>query len=278
MKHRFGPLILALATALAASASAQAADFRVTVEPSFPRGQAAEVYQPLLDYLGQATGHRFELHVPSNYHALWREIRIDSAVDFAFEEAHFTDYRAKRTGFTPLVRTIEPTRFSLIAMPHVADEGANGLIGHRVVSMPAPSLGSAVLGEVYPNPIAQPEIESSAASWRDGVEMVFADEAEAAMVPNYIADLYPNLLPISESRAFPGRAFSAAPMVPEDVRAAVREALLALDQQDELYTLLAELGISGFVDAEPGEYDGNDEMLRGFFGFKAAPVAYDAGN
>lgn len=276
MKHRFGPIILALATAF--TTSAQAADFRVTVEPSFPRGQAAQVYQPLLDYLGRTTGHDFELHVPGNYHALWREVRADTAVDFAFEEAHFTEYRATRSGFTPLVRTIEPTRFSLIAMPHIADEGLDGLIGYRVVSMPAPSLGSAVLGEVYPNPIAQPEIESSAASWRDGVEMVFADEAEAAMVPDYIANLYPNLLPISQSEPFPGRAFSAAPTVPEDVRIAVRDALLALDQQDELYTLLAELGISGFVVADPAEYEGNDEMLRGFFGFKAAPALYNAGN
>lgn len=276
MTHRFAPIVLALATAFASSA--QAADYRVTVEPSFPRGQATEVYQPLLDYLGQATGHTFELHVPSSYHALWREIRADTAVDFAFEEAHFTEYRATRYGFAPLVRTIEPTRFSLIAMPHVADEGTEGLIGYRVVSMPAPSLGSAVLGEVYPNPIAQPEIESSAASWRDGVEMVFADEAEAAMVPDYIANLYPNLLPISQSEAFPGRAFSAAPTVPENVRVAVRDALLALDQQDELYTLLAELGISGFVVAEAAEYQGHDEILRGFFGFKAAPAVYDAGN
>lgn len=276
MKHRFGPSILALAMVFATSA--QAADYTVSVEPSFPRDQAAEVFQPLLDYLSEATGHSFELHVPSNYHALWREIRTDSAVDFAFEEAHFTDYRAKRYGFTPLARTIEPTRFSLIAMPHIADEGTNGLIGYRVVSMPAPSLGSAALGDVYPNPIAQPEIESSAASWRDGVEMVFADEAEAAMVPDYIANLYPNLLPISQSEEFPGRAFSAAPMVPEDVRVAVRDALLALDQRDELYTLLAELGISGFVTPDPNEYDGSDEMLRGFFGYRTAPAVYNADN
>lgn len=267
MTHRFGPIILALATAFALPA--HAADYTVTVEPSFPPDQAAEVYQPLLDYLAQATGYGFELRVPANYHALWREMRLDSAVDFAFEEAHFTDYRAKRYGFAPLARTIEPTRFSLIAMPHVAEEGAGGLIGYRVVSMPSPSLGSAVLAEVYPNPIAQPEIESSAASWRDGVEMVFADEAAAAMVPDYIAELYPNLVPISQSVAFPGRAFSAAPTVPQDVRTAVREALLALDQQDDLYVLLAELGISGFTPTDAAEYEGNDTMLRGFFGFQA---------
>lgn len=273
MKHRIAAIV---AVAMAFASAAQAADYRVTVEPSFPRNQVAEVYQPLLDYLGQATGHTFTLHVPGNYHALWREVRADTAVDFAFEEAHFTDYRATRSGFSPLVRTIEPTRFSLIAMPHVADQGASGLIGYRVVSMPAPSMGSALLAEIYPNPIAQPEIESSAASWRDGVEMVFAEEAEAAMVPDYIANLYPNLLPISQSEPYPGRAFSASPTVPEDVRVAVRDALLALDQQDDLYTLLAELGISGFVVADASEYDGNDEMLRGFFGFKVEPAIYTA--
>lgn len=276
MKHRFAPLVVAFA--MASTSAAHAADFRVTVEPSFPRQQAVEVYQPLLDYLAEATGHTFELHVPGNYHALWREIRADTAVDFAFEEAHFTEYRATRYGFSPLVRTIEPTRFSLIAMPHIADGGTQGLIGYRVVSMPAPSLGSATLGEVYPNPIAQPEIESSAASWRDGVEMVFADEAEAAMVPDYIANLYPNLVPIAQSEAYPGRAFSVAPTVPDEVRVAVRDALLALGERDDLYTLLAELGISGFVAADPALYQGHDAILRGFFGFKDAPTVYNAGN
>lgn len=267
MKSRIGSVVIGLGIMLGSPAS-QAAEYTVGVEPSFAPDFIAEVYQPLMDYLGEATGHTFILQVPQNYHALWRDVRADAPMDFVFEDAHLADYRITRFGFTPLARTIQPTRFTLIALPQVADLGPSGLVGRRVVSMPAPSLGSALLGDIYPNPIAQPEIESSAASWRDGVEMVFADEASAAMVPDYIANLYPNLLPVSESREFPGRAFLAAPTVPEDVRRSVREALLALGTQDELYTVLDELGITGFQPTSAAEYEGSEEMLRAFFGYR----------
>lgn len=265
-----GTMILALGLALGMT-TAQADDYIVAVEPSFPADQAARVYQPLLDYLAQATGHRFTLHVPQNYHAMWREIRTDRAIDFALEDAHFADYRIQRFGFQPLARTQEPTRFHLIVQPHLADDGAMGLVGSRVVTMPAPSLGSAMLASVYPNPIAQPEFESSAASWRDGVEMVFADEAEGAMVPSFIAELYPNLVSVFESPEFPGRTVLASPMVPVEVRESVREALLALSPDGDLYELLAELGISGFQPADAESIDGQDEILRAFFGFQPRP-------
>ena len=41
---------------------------------------------------------------------------------------------------------------------------------------------------------------SVAASWKDGVEMVFSSETDAAMVPAYIAQTYPNLVPVATSR------------------------------------------------------------------------------
>ena len=59
---------------------------------------------------------------------------------------------------------------------------------------------------MFKNPVAQPDIRSEAASWKDGVEMVFAGESEAAMVPGYIAQTYPNLVPVATSRDFIGRA------------------------------------------------------------------------
>ena len=37
-----------------------------------------------------------------------------------------------------------------------------------------------LLGDIYKNPISQPEIQSVAANWNDGVQMVFAGETDAA--------------------------------------------------------------------------------------------------
>src|SRR5688572_25163850 len=155
-----------------------AADYTLAVEPNYPPAQAQQVYKPLLDYLSKATGHRFVLKTATNYHVYWHDLRSNAKTDFAFEEAHFTDYRIDRLGFRPLVRTTEGTKYVLLADPAVAEDGIPGLIGYRVVSMPAPSMGYLLLGELYKNPIAQPEIMSVATNWKDGIDMVFAQESD----------------------------------------------------------------------------------------------------
>ena len=179
--------LAALALSMAAM-PAFAADYTLAVEPNYPPRVAQQVYKPLLDYLSRSTGHTFTLRTATNYHVYWRDLRSNAKTDFAFEEAHFTDYRIDRLGFRPLVRTVEGTKYLLLADAAVAEGGIPGLIGYRVVSMPAPSMGYLLLGELYKNPIAQPEIMSTAKKWTDGVDMVFAQESEAAMVPKYIAD------------------------------------------------------------------------------------------
>lgn len=251
--------------------AAQAADYSVTVEPNYPPAQAQEVYKPLLAYLSKATGQRFILKTSGNYHVFWRDMRGGTPTDFAFEEAHFTDYRINRQRFTPLARVVDPTKFVLLVDSNNAAAGANGLIGRRIASMSAPSLGYLLLGELYKNPIAQPEIQSVAASWKDGVEMVFAGETDAAMVPGYIAQTYPNLVQVATSRDFVGRAFSAGPKVPADVRKKVTEALLKLHKDASLYDVINELGATQFVPATAAEYAGNERLLRGVFGYQPLP-------
>ena len=267
--------VVATVLALLFAGGAAAAEYTVTVEPNYPPAQAQQVYRPLLAYLSKATGQTFVLKTSGNYHTYWRDMRSAVPTDFAFEEAHFTDYRINRQRFTPLVRTVDPTKFILLVDSSNVSGGANGLIGRRIASMSAPSLGYLLLGELYKNPIAQPEIQSAATSWKDGVEMVFAGESDGAMVPGYIASTYPNLVSVATSRDFVGRAFSASPKVPPDVRNKVTQALLAMHKNPALFDAINELGATQFVPATAAEYAGNERLLRGVFGYqplKGAPT------
>lgn len=250
------------------SAPVLTAEYKVALEPAYPPDSNQQIYQPLLDYLERETGHRFVAITARNYNFHWRDIRQASSVDFAFEEAHFTDYRAQRQGFRPLARLAERTSYALVALPELAEGGMDALVGRRLVSMTSPSLGYALLFEMFTNPIAQPDIRSEAASWRDGVEMIFGGEADAAMVPRFIAEMYPNLQIMGTTREFPGMAFSAAPSVPEDVATAVREALLKLHENPDTYQALVEIGSTRFEPASAADYRGNQEMLKGFFGYQ----------
>jgi ABC-type phosphate/phosphonate transport system substrate-binding protein len=250
-----------------ASIQANAATYTLTVEPNYPPAQAQEVYKPLLAYLSKSTGHTFVLKIAPNYHVHWRDMRSKAKVDFAFEEAHFTDYRAKRQRMIPLVRVVEPTKYTLLISDEMAGGGAQGLIGHRITSMSSPSLGYLLLGEIYKNPIAQPEIKSFAANLKDGVEMIFAGESDGAMVPSYIADQYSNLQPALVTRELPGRALSAHETVPVEVRNAVKNAMLKLHLDNNLFEVISELGTAKFVPTNAATYAGSESVLSSAYGY-----------
>jgi hypothetical protein len=262
------PLLLALV--IGSAGSAQAAEYTFGVEAEYPAAQAAEVYKPLLDYLKKTTGHTFKLKANRNYHAQWRAILVNEPVDFVYEDAHFADYRMNRQGFLPLVRTIENASYLLVSESTLPS--SDDLIGMPIASMSSPSLGYLLLGENYRNPMQQPEVKSFAATWKDGVEMVFNQEAKAAMAPRFIADQYPNVNVVVRSREVPGRLVLSSNKVPADVRKAVTSALLKIHSSNDGYTALNEIGTAQFVVPNRADYVGQERMLRNVFGYKALPA------
>lgn len=260
--------LVAAAALMPVPRAALAAEVTLMVEPSYPPDQAAEVYKPLIDYLSTTTGHQFKLITPRNYHFFWRDLRQNTPVDLIFAEAHFTDFRIKRYNAAPLVRTAEKTSYTLLASDMLENPSLSALFGKSIVTMPSPSLGFALLLEFFPNPMSQPNILSTAASWRDGVEIVFGGEGDAAIVPTWLKEQYPNLVPIQTSREFPGAAISARADLDGSIRSDVTAALLKLHENPDMYNVLAEIGVSRFEEATAAEYDGAEKMLKGFYGYE----------
>jgi hypothetical protein len=257
-----------LLVAVLAPAPARAAELKLLVEPFYTPDRAAEVYQPLIEYIGTTTGHQITLVTPRNYHFFWRDVRQNVPVDLMIAEPPVTDYRIQRFGAEPLVRTAEPTRYTLLASDMLENPSLESLYGRNIVTMPSPSLGFAFLLEFFPNPVSQPNILSSASSWRDGVEIVFAGEADATIVPTWLQAQYPNLVPIRNSREFPGIALSASAGLDAQVKADIKAALLKLHEDPTVYEVLNELGITRFEEASAAEYRGAEQMLREFYGYQ----------
>lgn len=253
---------------MVATEGAAAAEYKLLVEPSYNVQRATEVYQPLVEYLSKATGNKITLVTSRNYHFFWRDVRQNAPVDFMFAEAQFTDFRAKRFQFEPIARTVENTSYTLLGSDQLTDTTLRGLISKNIVSMPSPSMGFAMLLQFFPDPVRQPNLMSTAQSWADGVEIVFAGEADAAIVPTWLKNQYPNLIPIATSKEYPGAAISAAPTVPPEAKQAMKDALLKLHEDQGAYEVLAELGVTQFVEATAAEYDGDEKVLEGFFGYK----------
>lgn len=249
--------------------SASAAEYNFAVEPVYTPERAREVYEPLIDYLNASTGQTFKLVVARNYAFYWNDIRNRKDLHFVFDEAHFTDFRIQRYGYAPIVKSSLPSSYSLLTQDDVAEGNVQAFVARSLVTMPAPNLGFALLLEYFPNPMQQPDLRSLATSWRDTVEIVFAGEADAAMVPTWLRDQYPNLIPVITTREFPGPAVSAAAEVPEDVKTAVKDALLKLHEDQSLYEVLNELGMQQFIEATAAEYKGSEQMLKNFYGYKS---------
>jgi len=264
MKTTIATRLCVTAAGLLLCHAAFAAKYTFYIEPAYPPERLQEIYTPLMKYLGKTTGQEFEIKSSRNYHFYWRDLQAGAKADFAFDEAHFTAYRIQKSQFVPLVHAAEPTSYTLVSNIDLGKKGADGLVGHSIVSMPAPSLGYALLAEFYPNPIMQPDILSTATSWRDAVDRVFGGEADAAVIPTALKNQYPNLTPVKTSRAYVGQCISAAPDVPPELRDKVRDALLKLDTDADASKLLFELGVSKFVAATAKEYEGADAALKPF--------------
>lgn len=268
LRHRRLLALLMCALGGIAANGAFAADYTFTIEPDYPPERLQEIYKPLMDYLGKSTGNHFTLVTARNYHFYFRDMQAGAKADFAFDEAHFADYRIQHAHYEPLARAAEQTSYSLVTNLDVGKNGVNALVGHGIATMSAPSLGYSLLVEFYTNPVSQPDIRSSSPSWKDAVEAIFAGDADGAIIPTSLKDQYPNVSVIKTSRQFAGQCITAAQTVPADVKEKVRAALLKLDSDQDASKLLLELGISKFVPATAKEYEGAEQVLKSYFGYK----------
>lgn len=234
------------------------------VHPVFTPAQAELVHQPLIDYLNAVTEYRFELQTSRDFHRYWLDARRAQQPDLVLEDAHMIAFRMLRHGFIPLVRSAEQGSFSLLAADFDL-ESVGELVGLPVSSMPAPSLGHLVLASWFTNPMQQPILDSSAVSWLDAVEMVFAGDSDAAIVPHNLARKYVTMAEVATSPEFPHMNVAASPNLPASVREAVRQALLDLHEQPEFFEVLDELEVQQFVAASPEEYEGLERWLNYVF-------------
>ncbi|GAB4197294.1 MAG: hypothetical protein Tsb002_31290 [Wenzhouxiangellaceae bacterium] len=236
------------------------------VHPTYIPDQSEAVHQPLANYLSRILEREIILITPRDFHKYWQEARSGVIYDMVLEDSHMAAYRLQRGGYQPLVRADNPMTFMLLSNdPRVTE--ASDLIGQRISTMSSPSLGYQLLARWFPNPMAQPQIMSTARSWTDSVEMVFAAEADATVAPGWLGERYPNLAPVAESEPFPGITLSVANRVSPTLRGDLREALLALDENSEDYNVLNELFIDRFVSAEVEAYSGLDELLKTLFDY-----------
>lgn len=259
--------VFAMSVLLSTMSSAQERTLKLAVAPDYSQEQAVEVYRPFVDYLQKEAGVKIELVTSRNYASYWQDMRTLKGWDLVFDEAHFTDYRIKYYQFEPLVRSLESTSYSLLTQDDIGVGNTKVLLAENILTLSAPSLGYALLLNYFPNPMQQPDIRTTVASWNDAVDGVFADEARAAMVPSSLYALYPNMFEVAKTREFSGAAISASPKLDSAIKDKIRAALMKMHENQDGFQALTELRISQFVAATAAEYEGNSDILKSFYGY-----------
>jgi len=241
--------------------------YTLVIEPTFPVEQGLEVYEPLREWLSKKTGHDIEIIIDKNYYFYWRSANGSRMPDFTYDAPHVAGFRAEKKRYIPIATTIEKLSFHLISLdvPGKGKSVEDFLVNKSVVMLPTPSLASIYFSQWFSDLFATPNKDVTALSWQETIEIVFDGSAEAAIVPGWMFDLYPNFASLIESEKIPGNTFMASPDLPPEIVELFQNALLSLIEDESAYDVLVELNTEGFKKPNPEEYKDLVKLLPRVF-------------
>ncbi|NOX42579.1 MAG: phosphate/phosphite/phosphonate ABC transporter substrate-binding protein [Gammaproteobacteria bacterium] len=224
------------------------------------------VYQPLVDYLRDATGLDIKLVTAVNFPSYWETMKKGKEYDLIMDAAHFTEYRAKRLGYTILAKVPDTVSFSLVTGEEELVLDAEELIGRKIASMGSPGLGGIRLAQMFPNPLRQPIIIESPNSL-SAVEKVKKGEAIAALIPTPMLNGITGLNTVVTTEPVPHIGISASPNISKEAKKAIKKALIEATKSKKGQKMLEKINFPGFIDADIKVYAGNAVLLDGVWGY-----------
>lgn len=259
-----------LGASAAPAASAQENALVLTIQPILSELETKKAFQPLADYLAQATGQAVRIQTYPNFLAYWSATLKGDAYDLVLDAAHFTDYRAQRQRFEVLAKQPAVLSFSLVVRDDALTLDPLELVGRKVATLGPPSVGAARLEALFPNPARQPilvEVGDSAAA----IAMLRKKQVDAAMVPTVLASAQMagagGISVVTTTPQLPAPGFSASPRVPRPVKDKIRLALTEAAKTEEGRKLLQKLNFTEFEAANNDTYKGQSAILKDTWGY-----------
>ncbi len=240
--------------------------YRLGIAPVLDHKDTWKTYQPLVKYLSRKAEIDLALIPSLNFIGYWSQMRKPDSYDFILDGAHLAAYRIKKMDHRLLGKVSGVLSFTLISRPDDLILNPEELVHRKVAVLPSPNLGGLQVFNLFPHPARQPlmvEVKNA----MDALEAVRDKRADAAYVPTPILSRYPEATVIVSSEPLPNMTMTASPRVPLEVGRAVARALLEAGESEEGRAMLAATHISGFEAANPGEYVGLEQLLKGMWGY-----------
>lgn len=239
------------------------------IQPTRSEEATRRAFQPLADYLGQATGSRITLVAQPNFLAHWQTVRRNAGYDLVLDDAHFTDYRVQKFGFHVLAKMPGTMSYSLVTPRTKRVFDPLELVGKTVASFGPPSIGATRLSAMFPNPTRRPTIVEIAGA-NEGLELVLQGKVNAAMLPTSIVSEHVaanRLFVVTSSEPTPQMALSVSPRVSAALREKIREALLQAGKPGNGERVLRHAGFERFETATPATYANQARILKDYWGY-----------
>ena len=242
----------------------------LAVQPILGEEETRKAFQPLCDYLGQATKRPCRLFTSPNFYAYWDKVRTSTAFNLVLDAAHFTDYRAQKLGFQVLAKIPDTVSYTLITRNTDLLLDAGELVCKRVATLGIPSIGAARLNGLFPNPSRQPvTVEVGAAE--QAIRLLLDGKVNAAILPTPIVAQHmasgAGVSVMLTTDPIPHIGLSAAPSIDAATRAALRGALLKAHTSEDGKKMLKQIGFERFDPASTSVYADQGKILKEYWGY-----------
>ena len=241
-----------------------------TAPPRETPEAAAEVYQPVADYLSKIIGKKVKYKHPGTW-GVYRTEMLKGSYDIVFDGPHFNSYRMEKLSHNILAKIPERHEFvAIVRKDKTSIHTVQQMAGRTFCAHAPPNLGTLVLLSQFDNPSRQPVILSTN-GWDNIYQGVISGKCAGGVLP--LANLkkfdQAGLAKvIFKTAAMPNQAFSAGPRVSLEDQARIAQALASPDAAAATEKLRAVFKVgNSFALAGNQEYQGLAEYLRNEWGY-----------
>jgi phosphonate transport system substrate-binding protein len=258
--------LLVAAVALLGLRPAAAADIRFAVQPILDAEATRKAYQPLADYLAEATGKTVELVITYDYAEYWQRMKRGRAFNLILDAPFYTDYRIREQGHVPLVKVPGVVSYSLVTKSGEAILDPAELIGKKIATIIPPAPGGLLMQKWFPNPSRQPYVMPAKSS-EQALEMLLTGQVTAAMIPTPLAAQAmaqgKDIATVATSPQTPHITLTAGPDIDAATRGRIVEALLDAGKSPTGREMLKKIGFpEGFEPTSAEVYRGYSDYLK----------------
>lgn len=243
-----------------------AADIRFAVQPILDAEATRKAYQPLADYIAQATGKSVELIATFDYAEFWLRMKRGNEFNLILDGPFYTDYRIKQQGHVPLVKVPGLVSYSLVTKSGEAILDPSELIGKKIATIIPPAPGGLVMQKMFTHPSRQPYLVPAKSS-EQALEMLVKGQVVAAMIPTPLAAQAmgqgKEIATVATSPQTPHITLTAGPDIDAATREKITRALLDASKDPKGQEMLKKVGFpEGFETTKSELYRGYSDYLK----------------